>query len=415
MSNSNNCDEFAELLDAYHDAELSDSDRKKVEEHLSSCKLCQHKLTQVSSLAAQLSSLPLVEPSRDIVGNMEFNFDIDFEPSSNFSVADSSAHGGERLDAYHDGELSKEECIQLERHIAGCADCAQKLSQIEKIVQNIKQIPPLAPQRDLVSEFDFDCEPVIPLLDAYVDGELNSDEKIQVEQHTSRCAICKATLAKTANLISGLKSLLVLKPSRNIVDSLDLPAEITASTVSILPAKSAASSKTVPIRKSIWAGLGAVAAAAAVLVFAVNQQVIIPSSTVANRPIAPRDQSPNIVADNTVSHGQIEVPTDTQQVSSQAAEVTNTDTSWPIDSKTNLVAKADGGVAPSVKSINNGSVKSTSAQVTVAHNATQEIPASVVSMQDTTLNELASLETNEGVADALGIATDEDGLYDIKI
>jgi anti-sigma factor RsiW len=416
MSNSNNCDEFAELLDAYHDAELSGSDLKMVEEHLCSCKVCQNKLAQLTSLAAQLSSLPVVEPSRDIVGSMEFNFDFDFEPSFEFSGADSAMHGGERLDAYHDGELTNEESIQLERHIASCADCAQKLSQIDKIVRNIQQIPQITPKRDLVSELDFNCEPFIPLLDAYLDGELSSDEKTQVEQHISRCAVCSEILAKTANLISGLKSLPVLNPARDIVGTLNLPAEITASTVSILPAESLPSNKIVPMKKSVWAGLGAIAAAAAVLLFAVNQQVIVPSSTVANRPTTQHDQSPSILADRTAPSEQVQVAATTQPGSSEASEATNTDTSWPIDTKSNLVANAEQGANTAAKTNNAGS-KSTVPQATGTHSAIQEVPApaALASIQDTSFNELASLETNEGVADALGIATDEDGLYDIKI
>lgn len=415
MSNSNNCDEFAELLDAYHDAELSGSDLKRVEEHLCSCKVCQNKLAQLTSLAAQLSSLPLVEPSCDIVGSMEFNFDFDFEPSFEFSGADSAMHGGERLDAYHDGELTKEESIQLERHIASCADCAQKLSQIDKIVRSIQRIPQITPKRDLVAELDFNCEPFIPLLDAYLDGELSSDEKTQVEQHISRCAVCSETLAKTANLISGLKSLPVLNPARDIVGTLNLPAEITASTVSIAPAESL-SNKIVPMKKSAWAGLGAVAAAAAVLLFAVNQQVIVPSSTVANRPTTQHDQGPSLVADRSAPTEQTQVAATTLPVSSQLSEATNTDTSWPIDTKSNFVARAEQGANPRAKTSNAGP-KSTTPQLTGAHSAFQEVPApaAVASMQDTSFNELASLETNDGVADALGIATDEDGLYDIKI
>lgn len=415
MSNSNNCDEFAELLDAYHDAELSGSDLKRVEEHLSSCKGCQNKLAQLTSLAAQLSSLPVVEPSRDIVGSMEFNFD--FEPSFEFSSADSAMHGGERLDAYHDGELTKEESIQLERHIANCADCAQKLSQIDKIVRNIKHIPQIAPKRDLVSELDFNCEPIIPLLDAYLDSELSSDEKTQVEQHISRCAICSATLARTANLIGGLKSLPVLNPARDIVGTLNLPAEITASTVSILPAERTSANKIVPLKKSVWTGLGAVAAAAAVLLFAVNQQVIVPSNTVSKRSTTQHDQGPSIVADRAAPFEQAQVAVTTQPVSSQASEATNTDTSWPIDTKSHLVASsAEQGTNTAAKTNNAGS-KQSAPLVTGAHSAIQEVPApaAVASMQDTSFNELASLETNDGVADALGIATDEDGLYDIKI
>lgn len=423
MSSSNKCDEFAELLDAYHDGELSEPERRQVEEHLAVCSLCQNKLGNLASLSNQLSALPLLEPSRDIVGSMEFDFDFDFEPAFEFGAANSEVHGGERLDAYHDGELSKAEALQLERHVASCSDCAQKLAQIERVVHNVKQIPKLVPGRDIVAGLDFNCQPVVGLLDAYHDGELDAVEKQQVDAHLAVCSECSSVLTKTSRIVGGLKALPILEPARDIVASLNIPSEITANTLPLTESQTVRSAKVVPLRKSVWAGLGAVAAAAAVLIFAVSQKVIVPVD-VANNTLQ-HSQAPDLVAESKTPPGNNSVPSTNNDLSPSASNAsieTATDTSWPIDARPNMLAeKNHSGNVDSGS--NNAAVKSKSVRVQnhsertveTVQSETKIASAQDAVIKDTSLNELASLETNEGVADALGIATDEDGLYDIKI
>lgn len=419
MSNSNKCDDFAELLDAYHDAELTAADRHRVEEHLLSCKLCQEKLSNISSLAIQLKALPMAELSRDIVGSLDFNFDFDFEPSFEFGTAVSEMHAGDRLDAYHDGELSAGESLELERHIANCSDCAHKLSQIEHVVQGLKKVPKLEASRDIVAGLTFSCDPVVLLLDAYHDNELDSNERKKVDEHLAVCAVCSESLVKISRVVGGLKSLPVLEPARDIVGSLNLPAELATSVPISVQKNTDSSSRVVPIRKGVWAGLGAVAAAAVVLIFAVSQNVIEPSKVASkNGPepshLAEKASSAATYSDKPAENAPVENP--------DTGIATATDTSWPIESRPEIIAeKGKNQLAPNVAN-SNGSAKSKSglAQSSPVKNADNVAVVQIASTQDTnlrdtSLNELASLETNEGVADALGIATDEDGLYDIKI
>ena len=424
MPYSNICDEFAELLDAYHDGELSELDHKRVAEHVSICQPCQGKLSKVASVAAQLSSLPPVQLSRDIVGSMEFNFDVDFEPAFDFGGGDDK-HGGELLDAYHDGELSKEESIKLERHIASCSDCAQKLAQIERVVQNVRQIPKLLPAADIVDKLDFNCEPIIPLLDAFHDGELNAAEKKQVEEHLTLCTVCSSSLSSTVSLVAALKGLPVLQPSRDIVGEFSLPSEISAT----IPSASRdidSSNKVVPIRrKSVWAGLSAAAAAAAVLIFAVNQKVLLPVDTVANNNTTQQMQAPAVVAEQaTVSpaknlnsdNGSNEVAVNAGSHDSGAVPATTANSGSHeliAEHQAHAPAPLLGEAASQPNSLP-GEMPGENAAA-VRTQVVVPVQLATAKVQDSGLNELASLETDGGVADALGIATDEDGLYDIKI
>jgi len=50
-----------------------------------------------------------------------------------------------RLSAYLDGELSAEEAVQVEQHLAACAECRARLRALERITVTLRQARPLVP------------------------------------------------------------------------------------------------------------------------------------------------------------------------------------------------------------------------------------------------------------------------------
>src|SRR5688572_31003842 len=56
-----NCSKVLELVCAFRDNELNDSDRKSVEQHLSQCTACSESLKEHEKIAALLSNLPQYE------------------------------------------------------------------------------------------------------------------------------------------------------------------------------------------------------------------------------------------------------------------------------------------------------------------------------------------------------------------
>lgn len=60
-----------------------------------------------------------------------------------------SRHVIERLSAYLDGELRPEERHGVERHLAGCADCAAVLTDLERVVRAARSVEDRPPAKDL--------------------------------------------------------------------------------------------------------------------------------------------------------------------------------------------------------------------------------------------------------------------------
>lgn len=63
-------------------------------------------------------------------------------------------HCERMLDAYRDGELSPAERSTVETHLTGCQQCQSKLADIERLVQSLKAMPRLAPAVDFSSRLD---------------------------------------------------------------------------------------------------------------------------------------------------------------------------------------------------------------------------------------------------------------------
>lgn len=62
-----------------------------------------------------------------------------------------TGHETERLSAYLDGELAGAEREELEAHLAGCAECAATLADLERIVADARSLEDRPPARDLWS------------------------------------------------------------------------------------------------------------------------------------------------------------------------------------------------------------------------------------------------------------------------
>lgn len=63
------CETVKELLEAYVEGELDDSQRKELEAHLSGCELCRWELTLTKSIPHLISSLPTPSVPADIIPN----------------------------------------------------------------------------------------------------------------------------------------------------------------------------------------------------------------------------------------------------------------------------------------------------------------------------------------------------------
>ena len=274
-----------------------------------------------------------------------------------------------------------------------------------------------------------DCTTIEPLLDAYHDDELSGDEKSSVEAHLKECDACSKQLQQIGKLVAVLKSMPATTSKIDFADRFVLPASTPVTAV-----VSDDSKKVVP-GKFGWIGaVGAIAASVAL--FAVVGQY------------AMHRGAGNSVANVT---------------SSNARQLTASSTQRPEGNQVNRALQSER--LASIKSEDEGSeteaagdvAKTPVSESTKTHNASTDKPAvrvkaprvevaSVTGSQGRSNDVVASAyssskatatgSNNEGIQSSdgskhslvafyasdpntipeeLGISTDEDGLYAIKM
>src|ERR1700722_16593724 len=78
------------------------------------------------------------------------------------------------LDSYHDGESSPDEKSLVESHLASCADCRKRLSDIGTLVSTLKTMREIKPTVDFADRVE-------QLILAQADGATKVDSKVGAE------------------------------------------------------------------------------------------------------------------------------------------------------------------------------------------------------------------------------------------
>lgn len=293
------------------------------------------------------------------------------------------------------------------------------------------------------------CDQMSELLDAYHDHELADDERILVEQHVSQCAACESKLADIARLVLDLRAMPRFMPARDIVDSIDFdkliahstesssevlslvapsaqptlpPVTISSEEQSDRPAAVPSSGKVVPMRSRFFGGVFAAAVAVAALAFAVVLNKPNPEPTgvalapgsrpaVAQSPahIAPSESGPAVVANNSEQPAAAPQQDSTVKQRSESSNVGNRHSGEsvvavkPPKNQSGQAAETSLIASSAVDSGTSREVTSGNTQIATAYN---DAESSI---------EIAALSEGDDMTDSLGVATDEDGLYEIKI
>jgi anti-sigma factor RsiW len=259
------------------------------------------------------------------------------------------------------------------------------------------------------------CQQITPQLDAFRDGELNADEAAAVEQHLTGCGDCQMKLAAIARVIETLRTM----------PRLSVPVGLSAKLDGIVDG-STRTQNVVPMSRKLRMPVAAAAAVAAI-VFGVKFAVpgTQPAPVVAD---VPSHVSP--------AHQEASAPQTTSGQEKIAAQVEAPSLPTPAAATHNHAGASTGAapekhapqheanrIAPKPQIANNSQPLHTSSP----DNGTKV--ASLIPAQDEPSNrneanagsghsevELAELPaSNSGFGEAIGIATDEDGLYDIKM
>lgn len=291
---------------------------------------------------------------------------------------------------------------------------------------------------------DFNCKQLEPLLSAYHDDELTEAERADAERHLNGCVECQNRLLEISAVANSLKSLPRLNPRTDV-----------AATIEHLIANQPKKVNQVQ-RPIIWGAAG-IAAAAAVLLVSTNFKAVTKG---ANDPLTANSTTKQIMPvnpDRSAAKSQdLEIAHTLEPTSNPAREVTepaqsstsgsqrgeeagtastkdgvvptqNEKPSTERNSKKNskfnprLEVASKGGedadkivaaknvVAKNVVTASASSTDSSAPQLIANHN----IRTSTISPDS---NLVAIYDTEQrGVTEELGITTDEDGLYAIKL
>lgn len=315
------------------------------------------------------------------------------------SIPETCQKYSEYMSAFIDSELYSSELDDFKKHLASCADCARELDELQKVKDAIATLPRAEMKREL--DFSFleaaapanACQPLLELLDAYHDGELETSERSKVEEHLKNCQPCTDKLSAIGAVASSLKSMPRLEPSRDIVGEMQFEEK----------------SNVVPFaRKNKFALV--TAAAAVALVFAFNfkpaSQTDLASKQTAQTQTIASTKGANSSNSGTNEANQTVVP---EQQGNKISSTANPE-----------IASTSGTELPANLPVSSHAQKkdssSDSAQKAEPKTQVAELPKATTDNSQAQQNEIALMpEISASGADALGIATDEDGLYDIKI
>lgn len=243
---------------------------------------------------------------------------------------------------------------------------------------------------------DQSCQEIILLLDAYFDQELSTAEKADVERHLAGCSECSTRLASIGSLVGSLKAIPKVEMTRDITD-MPLPSR-----------------KVVALQPRVWAAVGVAAAVALLAVVTFNGGFLKPA-VIADKPARPQnavsreDETPALPA----VANQVQVQTPKQSASHAQVAVNTTHEATAHGTAHNGTVKPPTQVAK-----NQGSLPQPAPNNTYNQASQQPVQVATQSQSAGTekrdMVEVAVIEEG-GLEDALGIATDEDGLYELKM
>ncbi|MDZ4837814.1 MAG: zf-HC2 domain-containing protein [Candidatus Melainabacteria bacterium] len=284
------------------------------------------------------------------------------------------------------------------------------------------------------------CKNVRELLSSYRDAELDSNERPMVEAHLEGCADCREELAAVEAVVQSLKRLPAATLSKDF--SLDIESLIKKSEAQKASENQTTEEKVIPLKRKkpvMW-----LAAAAAALVLMVGAYV---STTGGGVPIVatgggtvPQD----VVATNNSAVEKVAVSEDRPLVADASTaptplritSVAGTDSSTSSDNSSNTTASASTTTTAVQPASTGESTSSTTIAAKPDRTSTKKIdqisapvvasavkkPRSIeveMHLDDLSNNQalvaFTDLSDDGDSFDNLGISTDEDGLYAIKM
>ncbi|MBX9694385.1 MAG: zf-HC2 domain-containing protein [Cyanobacteria bacterium] len=326
----------------------------------------------------------------------------------------------ELLSAYYDQELSVDEEREVANHLEECAECKVTYAEIAEISTSLGKLPSLFLDQDFGDRLESliakpsvsDCSAVEPLLSAHLDHELSADEKPMVEKHLGSCHNCQSELNDLEIVFKSLSAVPRMNLDRDLAD--EIVAKIVSEQKEEKVPAASTSAKILQFKpRTIWA-IGAIACAFGLL-------FIAPLTTsTSNTPVTVATKQPS----NTVQPNQNK-GTDASEKVAEVRQNPVEKTPESVDSqKKDSSATGNQHVMTPQHEIASGGTDRTSKPAIAtlpkpdakanARTNNAFSPSDLVKAQESVVAYAEPFDDSNMFED-LGISTDEDGLYAIKL
>lgn len=256
------------------------------------------------------------------------------------------------------------------------------------------------------------CQQIKLMLDAYHDGELSESERGETERHLTGCVSCQNDAAAIAIVAKSLKDLPTLTPKIDVAANID----------QMIAARSQPTFSNVS-RPVVWSAVG-IAAAAAVVLFVGKFGAPVQTADVAVKPSAPaheqqtalmpeKKQAPMIKSTKPIT---VEHDLPKPEIAVKPVLPSGKNDHAASQKPASLIAQRTGGVNGKGKDANstNKQLSTTSSTTTIAV-APKQNDSNAVDKVNNSLIAVYDADQHNAVTEELGITTNEDGLYAIKL
>jgi predicted anti-sigma-YlaC factor YlaD len=253
---------------------------------------------------------------------------------------------------------------------------------------------------------DTNCEKFTTQLDAYLDGELPVEARAEVERHLNGCAACSLHLQSTSRVVNSLKALPQPAVPKSLSDKLDAIAERqtpTAGNVLAMRAPMRLLAAAAAVSVLILAGMWVSHNAAFLALWTPKTAPEVANQSEPSPANFERTQKPEKIAD---SANLVPAPAQHQIAPTKVAAGTR-----PVEHSMSTHPMEVAHVAPHAVPGRHED------QQQVAENPANMQPEQLreTSQEEPGLRSIAELPSEKGSFETVGVATDEDGLYDIRM
>ena len=126
-----------------------------------------------------------------------------------------SAHPGDLLSAWLDGELDPAQAAAIAAHLEGCPACAAERAEVDAARAAVRGLAPVEPPAGVLRPL-----PAVHLgdtLSARLDGEVDSDLVPGIDAHLAACPACTAERDEVAWARAALRGLPPVEPPGDVL------------------------------------------------------------------------------------------------------------------------------------------------------------------------------------------------------